>query len=245
VNKLLCLMLLVVAIPGYSAVSLYSDLPKNKVSQMVVDEALRTGVQPELVLAVARVESNFATRALSHAGARGVMQIMPNTALGEFGVEAHRLYDPATNIRIGTQYLKQLLHQYDGREDLALSHYNGGSAVRRADGTFRVIPATRDYVNRVLAHKARYKNHPQVLAAKADANEFERTTFKRSARIEALDDFGAYGRVAMHRQRIPYQVQQHQIVMPQVLDQSRSQLVKALRELKFKNTQRAQYWDDF
>ena len=125
---------------------------KNEVKQMIVIEAKRQNFPIELALAVAKVESNFDPMAVSHAGARGVMQIMPATAENVLDVSRHRLHNPRVNIRAGIRYLNQLINTYNGRWDIALSHYNGGSKVRNGRGQLRVIPATRGYVERVLAY---------------------------------------------------------------------------------------------
>lgn len=109
-----------------------------------------------LAKAVARVESNFKANALSPMGARGVMQIMPATGLGEFGAAPDTLWDARTNIRLGLRFLSALIDRY-GSVEIALSHYNGGSAVG-PPGAARVIPATRDYVDAVLAWSAHYQN---------------------------------------------------------------------------------------
>ncbi len=109
-----------------------------------------------LAKAVARVESNFKANALSPVGARGVMQIMPATGLGEFAAAPDTLWDARTNIRLGIRFLSQLIDRY-GAVDIALSHYNGGSAVGQP-GAARVIPATQGYVDSVLAWAAHYQN---------------------------------------------------------------------------------------
>jgi len=124
------------------------SLDRAHVMEMVSREALSMNVSLSLALAVAHVESNFNDRAQSPKGAIGVMQIMPATALGEYGISAEELWSPRTNIRVGLHFLARLIDGYDGRTDIALSHYNGGSAVRQ-DGRLRVIPATRCYVTKV------------------------------------------------------------------------------------------------
>jgi soluble lytic murein transglycosylase-like protein len=123
---------------------------------MVMHEANDLGVSPSLALALAHTESNFNPQALSPKGARGVMQIMPATARGEYGIAPDRLWDPRTNIRLGLHFLKRLHRRYGGRTDLALSHYNGGSAVGRPPYA-RVIPATRPYVAKVQRLQAMYR----------------------------------------------------------------------------------------
>ncbi|MDY6920337.1 MAG: lytic transglycosylase domain-containing protein [Pseudomonadota bacterium] len=208
-----------------------SSLSRGELSLLIVEEALRQDVAPELALAVARVESNFNANARSHAGARGVMQIMPATALGEFGVQAHRLYEPELNIRIGIQYLRQLLDRYDQDEALALSHYNGGSRVRRSDGSLAVIPYTRSYVNNVLAQKHRYASHSLVLAARN--GELGQRRWRLAA--ADLDDFGGSSQSGFLSQR-PVALARP---VGSGQDAERSRLVRALQSLKFKNQRRA------
>lgn len=137
-----------------SSASLYASWDKQSIKKMVAEEAGRQNFSIPLALAVAEVESNFDPYARSHVDARGVMQILPKTAEEDLGVRASSLYNPRVNIRAGVRFLTHLLSVYDGRVDIALSHYNGGSRVRQKDGSLRVIPATRGYVEKVL-HKAR------------------------------------------------------------------------------------------
>lgn len=129
----------------------------NTVKKIIVEQASQQGFPADIALAVAEVESNFDPNARSSVGAIGVMQIMPATAKGEFGVREAELYHPQTNIRIGIAFLKQLVDRY-GRMDIALSHYNGGSAVKNRYGSMRVIPATRSYVSKVLDTAANYRH---------------------------------------------------------------------------------------
>jgi soluble lytic murein transglycosylase-like protein len=130
----------------------------DQIEQTIISESLKTTyVRPSLALAVAETESNFRPHVVSHAGAVGVMQIMPATAFGLYKTGRAALFDPRTNIRIGVRFLDHLIKKYNGRIDLALSHYNGGSAVMK-NGSARVLPYTRDYVSRVLARSRHYKN---------------------------------------------------------------------------------------
>ena len=130
----------------------------DRIEQTIISESLKTTyVRPSLALAVAETESNFRPHVVSHAGAVGIMQIMPATAFGLYKTGRAALFDPRTNIRIGVRFLDHLIKKYNGRIDLALSHYNGGSAVMK-NGSARVLPYTRDYVSRVLARSRHYKN---------------------------------------------------------------------------------------
>ncbi len=126
------------------------------IKRIVMAEARKMQVPTALALAVAHVESGFDPYAESHAGARGVMQIMPATAIGEYGVAADWLWNPRINIRIGLHFLKRLISRY-GRTDVALSHYNGGSRVG-PPGQARVLPYTRGYVIKVHRLAAHYRS---------------------------------------------------------------------------------------
>ncbi len=105
------------------------------------------GVPADLLVAVARQESSFNPRAVSPAGAQGIMQLMPGTAAG-LGVK--NSFDPAQAIDGAAKLLKSLLSEF-GRTDLALAAYNAGpGAVHRYDG----IPPyaeTQNYVRRIMA----------------------------------------------------------------------------------------------
>lgn len=129
-----------------------SAATQTDIQRALVVEANQNQVPVSLALAVAKVESGFNAGALSPKGARGVMQIMPTTALGEFGVEADRLWDAGLNVRLGVQYLKRLHETYGGRWDLALSHYNGGTVKGDSPTSYTV-----EYVLAVQAWQAYYE----------------------------------------------------------------------------------------
>ncbi|MEK9569288.1 MAG: lytic transglycosylase domain-containing protein [Paracoccaceae bacterium] len=134
----------------------------GEIKRLVFRIAGDIGVPESLALALAHAESNFDPDAKSHKGARGVMQIMPATALGEYNISAKQLWDPSINIAIGLHYLRRLINRYNGRTDLALSFYNGGSAVDRLGRHRpRVIPYTRTYVQKVLTLQRRYQKRIQ------------------------------------------------------------------------------------
>ena len=161
-----------------------------EIMHMVVEEALATRVPPALALAVARVESNFRPGAESVKGARGVMQIMPATARGEYGVAADELWDPRLNIQLGIDFLERLIDRYEGRWDLALSYYNGGSAVGKLPNA-RVLPVTRQYVADVLEWHDRYAEQAVVwngIAAPADPAWLPARTAVPAHTAEVADD---------------------------------------------------------
>ena len=105
------------------------------------------GVHPDLVYAVAAVESNFDPVAVSSKGAQGLMQLMPATAL-RFGISDP--FNPNENILGGVRYLRYLLDLFEGDQRLALAAYNAGETVVKATGGIPPYRETRNYVAKVL-----------------------------------------------------------------------------------------------
>ncbi len=129
---------------------------RNAIRRLVLRESLALAIDPALGLAVAEAESSFDPSALSRAGARGVMQIMPATCRGEYALHPDALWEPRLNVRMGLHFLGRLLQRYRGQEAFALSYYNGGSRVGDLPDA-RIIPATRAYVERVARRKGHYR----------------------------------------------------------------------------------------
>lgn len=102
-------------------------------------EATRAGLPPELVLALIEVESNFDRFAISHAGARGLMQVMPFW-LEEIGRPGDDLFDIETNLRFGCTILKYYLQKEKGNLHAALKRYNG---TRESKYSFKVDRALK------------------------------------------------------------------------------------------------------
>jgi len=115
--------------------------------ELIWATALRHGVQPELVYAVAAVESNFNPRAISAKGALGLMQLMPETAT-RFGVADP--FDPVENVLGGVRFLRYLLDLFGGDQRLALAAYNAGENVVLATRSVPPYQETRSYVTKVL-----------------------------------------------------------------------------------------------
>lgn len=117
------------------------------VDSYIVDSGGRNGVDPLLLYAIMHQESTFKPRAMSYKGARGLMQLMPGTAL-RFGVT--NIWDPKQNIEGGTRYMRFLLDLFDGDVNLALAGYNAGEGAVMKYG-YRVPPysETQEYVRRI------------------------------------------------------------------------------------------------
>jgi soluble lytic murein transglycosylase-like protein len=114
---------------------------------MIEKVCAKYSVDPELVKAVIQAESAYNSNAVSHAGAIGLMQLMPATA-ARFGVK--EIFDPNENIHGGVQYLKFLLQLFNGDLPLAVAAYNAGEgAVQRFQGIPRYTE-TQNYVRKVL-----------------------------------------------------------------------------------------------
>lgn len=136
--------------PGARAIPLSRARPYLP---MVLEHAGATGLEPALVLGVIEAESHFDPRAVSHAGAVGMMQLMP--------VHWKKLsnpsdpHDPDENVRVGCEHLARLLTAHRGDLHRALAAYNAGSGtVRRVGGP----PAfTRSYVSRIMRARARWR----------------------------------------------------------------------------------------
>jgi soluble lytic murein transglycosylase len=141
----------------------------------IVNNARRYGVDPFLVAAIIRQESQFHDKALSPAGARGVMQVMPATgawiarSAGVPGFERSRLFDADVNIGLGAWYLSYLMKRFEGNIYLVSAAYNAGPGAVRSWGMdeARSDPAafveaipyteTRGYVKKVLRNYDEYR----------------------------------------------------------------------------------------
>jgi soluble lytic murein transglycosylase-like protein len=112
----------------------------------IEEAAARHNVDPNLVRAVVKVESNFNPNAVSRKGAMGLMQLMPSTARQ---LKVTNPFDPEQNVDAGVRHLKQLLESYGGDIKLTLAAYNAGAgAVARSSGVPRYTE-TQNYVRRI------------------------------------------------------------------------------------------------
>lgn len=131
---------------------LHTDANSTDLEAIIKNASKQYGVAPELIKAVIKAESNFNPNAVSHAGAKGLMQLMPATARGAGVTDP---FNPEQNIMGGTKFLKRLLDRYNGNLDSALAAYNWGpgNLERKPD---RLPRETRDYLAKVKQYLNQY-----------------------------------------------------------------------------------------
>jgi len=122
---------------------------KSQYDALIVNLALQYDMEPSFIKSVIHVESAFDPDALSHAGAMGLMQLMPATAASYQLVDNY--FDARKNIEAGVRHMKDLMERYDNDKKLSLAAYNAGAgAVSKYNG----IPPyqeTQNYVKKVMA----------------------------------------------------------------------------------------------
>lgn len=136
--------------PSARSVRTFAEaLPGSPYDPLIREAAKEHRIDPALIAAVIRVESNFAARAVSRKGARGLMQLMPATAR-RLGVR--RAFDPRENIRGGAAYLAELAERFGERAvDRILAAYNAGERAVESYGGVPPYRETREYVRKVTA----------------------------------------------------------------------------------------------
>ena len=124
------------------------------IQETILSAAGDNQIDPDLIKAVIKVESNFDTDAVSIAGAMGLMQLMPATALD---LDVRNPFDPKENIQAGTRFLSQLVDRFDGDIRLGLAAYHAGESRVLRYGNVPPIKQTQRYVKRVLETYATYQ----------------------------------------------------------------------------------------
>jgi soluble lytic murein transglycosylase-like protein len=134
-----------------------------QVDGYLIDAGTHNGVDPLLLYSVMHQESSFKSRAISPKGARGLMQLMPGTAM-RYGVT--NIFDPRQNIEGGARYLRFLLDRFEGDVNLALAGYNAGEGAVEKYG-WRIPPyaETQEYVRRISRRYALLRDPNAALYA--------------------------------------------------------------------------------
>ena len=131
----------------------YKKVSRQKFDDMIRSTSQRYGIDPTLVKAIVKAESDFDHTAVSSKGARGLMQLMPKTA-SRMGVK--NIHDPEENVEGGIKYLSKLLTMFNWQVPLAVAAYNAGENAVLRYGTIPPYAETQTYVKRVLRYYDQY-----------------------------------------------------------------------------------------
>lgn len=145
----------------------HASITDQELEEAVAHYAREYQLSPALVMAVIKVESDFNPLVISKAGAVGLMQLIPETAI-QHGVK--NLYDTRDNVAGGVKHLRYLLDRYHGNVRLALAAYNAGQ--RKVD-RYRQIPPyqeTRSYVQKVMGYYRDYRMNSGKIVFKLKMN---------------------------------------------------------------------------
>ena len=128
--------------------------PTGKYEPIINAASKRHGISAHLLNAIIKVESDYNPKAVSRKGAKGLMQIMPETMKA---LNIANVFDPWENIMGGARYFKQLFNRYEGKLPLALAAYNAGPGVVDRFGSIPPFRETEAYVEKVIRYYYMFK----------------------------------------------------------------------------------------
>ena len=134
----------------------------NRYDEFIRQAATLYQIPEQLVRAVMKVESDYDPRAVSYAGATGLMQLMPETAER---MQVKDIRDPRENIFGGVRYLRVLANMFNGDLDLTIAGYNAGEGAVMQYGGIPPYAQTKDYVVKVTSFYRRYRAFPDAIEA--------------------------------------------------------------------------------
>ncbi len=140
--------------PSTQQVSLPRKSNNHAYDSWIRTTASRYGVDDALIKAIIHIESGFNHKAVSRRGAKGLMQLMPETSRS---LQVYNPFDPQENIDGGTRYFRKMMDNFNGNISLSLAAYNAGPALVKRIGGIPAIPETRNYVRNVLRMYRIYK----------------------------------------------------------------------------------------
>jgi hypothetical protein len=133
-----------------------SDIDVNKFDYIISTASKKFRIDPALIKAIIKAESNFNHEAISPTGARGLMQLMPATA---YALQVEDVFHPENNIEGGARYLRYLLNTYRGDLKLTLAAYNAGErAVAKYNNHVPPYRETQNYITRVMSYYREFSN---------------------------------------------------------------------------------------
>ncbi|HVY47059.1 MAG TPA: lytic transglycosylase domain-containing protein [Minicystis sp.] len=134
----------------------------TRYDEWIRQAAILYQIPPELIRAVMKVESDYDARAVSHTGAQGLMQLMPETAVR---MQVRDPFDPRENIFGGTRYLRVLANMFNGDLELTIAGYNAGEAAVVRYAGIPPYEETQQYVTKVVAYYRSYRATRDVVLA--------------------------------------------------------------------------------
>ena len=134
----------------------------TRYDEWIRQAAILYQIPEELIRAIIKQESDFDPRAVSHAGAQGLMQLMPETALR---MQVRDPFDPRQAIFGGTRYLRVLANMFNGDLELTIAGYNAGEAAVVKYAGIPPYEETQGYVTRVLSYYRKYRSSRDPAAA--------------------------------------------------------------------------------
>jgi soluble lytic murein transglycosylase-like protein len=134
----------------------------TRYDEWIRQAAILYQIPPELIRAVIKIESNYDARAVSHTGAQGLMQLMPETAMR---MQVRDAFDPRENIFGGTRYLRVLANMFNGDLSLTIAGYNAGEAAVVRYAGIPPYEETQDYVVKVTGFYRAYRTTKDPVVA--------------------------------------------------------------------------------